>query len=159
VGGYLRHVQASKSACSLQGLRHVCRYCKHDGQLVKKVQQLLDGAVDYFKWAAVHPSSHFALASLALQAFFAFVDTIGCFFAPVGVPGKLITGILRVAKGFAAVERERAAAAVPWRAGSLQNSAAMWRDIRPALRVALESASAGGAGAAGGEGRRKRARL
>lgn len=139
-----------------------CRYCKHDGQLVKKAEQLIDGAASYFKWASTHTAPCTEVAPLALRALLTFIDAAACFFAPVGVPAKLIAPVLRTLKGFAPAERERAAAAVAWRAQSLAGSAALWRDMRPALRVALESANAAGGSGAGAsdgvEGRRKRAR-
>jgi hypothetical protein len=146
------------------------RYCKHDEQLCKKIEQLTESAADYFKWAAASPphddtagSTGSAAASCssstaALTAFLRFVDGVACYFSPVGVPGKITSCVVRVAKGCATEARESAAAAVDWQAGSLRGSAKLWRDMKPALRTALESASADAAeGAEGGE-RRKRTR-
>ena len=138
--------------CSSRGLaQHCtchCRYSKHDGQLVKKLQQLLDGVVEYFTWAAKHPPADADLLRALLGPFLAFVDKIACYFSGSGVPDKIISGILKVVKGFTAEQRERAAAAHSWCAASMANSAKLWATAKPALRTALASAGAATAAAA-----------
>lgn len=126
------------------------RYSKVDEQLCKTLEHLLDSITDYCKWLPAHPAPR-----SPLPRFLEFVDALACFFAAVGVPRKLLDAALRVAKGFPAAERERAALAVQWRARSLQGAAALWRGMKPALRVALEGASAGGGDADAGGGRKR----
>ena len=160
-----------------------CRYCKLDEQLCKKLESLTEAATSYFKWAATHPAhasgpaaeacDHVADGNKgsssdsridALKAFLRFVDGAACYFAPIGVPAKLAGWIQKVAKGFSVEEREDAASSVRWQARNLQGSATLWRDMKPALRSALESASADGVSGGGSEEgqdggeRRKRSR-
>ena len=133
---------AKRCACTIVTCANkCCRRHKHDGQLVKKLKELMWSTNEYFKWAFTEAPLEPDFAASILQAFLGFVDHLACYFAPIGIPQKLVNMIIKVAKGFTADQRCNAAKARRWQAERL-SSAALWQNMRPALKQMLESPSA-----------------
>jgi hypothetical protein len=142
--------------CSSAGtnLNYECRYSKNDGQLVKTLEQLLEGVVDYFVWASKH-SPALEMKELCFQRFLTFVDSMVMYFTGCGLPTQIAQAVIKVLKLQPVEVRTRVCESHQWQAHSMQGSASMWISAAPALRAALESK-----GAEPEEGgRRKRARV
>jgi hypothetical protein len=132
------------------------RYSKHDGQLQKTLDQLMEGVVDYFAWQGKHrPAAD--IEALCFEHFVRFVDSIVVYFTQ-GVPNNLVTGILKVVKLQADHTRSRVCSAHKWRAENLAGSSSIWASAGASLRAALEAGSTS-AEEAPGQGRQKRARI
>ena len=108
--------------------------------------------MDFFQWQAAQPDLPEDRQFAAFHAYVAFVDHLACYYAPVGIPGKLIAAALKICRLQSADVRYQAAAGQAWEAASLRGSEAVWRDLKPALRVMLESAWAPDAEEAGENG-------
>lgn len=133
-----------------------CRYSKHDGQLQKTLDQLMEGVVDYFVWQNTHaPDAE--VEGLCFEHFVRFVDALIVYFTN-GVPNQLVSGILKVVKLQSSDTRARVCNAHEWMAHSMAGSAALWISAGPPLRAALESGS-GKNSDAPDQGGRKRARV
>jgi hypothetical protein len=132
----------------------VYRYSGKDEQLVKTLEQVLEGVVDYFVWASKHsPGSE--MKELCFQRFLTFVDSLALYFTGSGLPSQISRAVVKVLKLQSAEVRTRVCQSHRWQAHSMQGSSSMWISAAPALLAALEST---GADPEDG-GRRKRARV
>jgi hypothetical protein len=116
------------------------RFDKHDEQLCKTLDQLFESGVDFFQWQSSCSTPDENLKLTAFCGFLAFIDRLGCYFSQVGIPGKYISATLKIARLQNPEIRYTAAVGHAWQAQSLQGSAPVWKTLKPALRVMLESA-------------------
>lgn len=134
------------------------RRYRSDGQIDKKLKLGLEMMLEYFQWEQEICGNVLLADTELLCVWFAVVDGLGCYFRASGIPSHLAQFILKVARLYSPDDRVVAACACEWSLPLLRESAPLWKEMKPALRSALESASNGTMPDEAVTGRRKRAR-